>query len=88
MLGGNDGGGVGGQGFFAVAIALIRADTDIRNPVRGKGGSDTRRAEFAGRCGDTCIRYLFISIKNTPPPIKRPLNKANIHPKRIQNLYR
>ena len=85
---GNEGRGVGGKSLFAVAVSFACIDADVRETMRGKGCLDTGRAEFVGRCGNTCIRYLLISIKNPPPPIKIALNKANILLSRIQYLYR
>ena len=84
----NEGKGVSGNGLVAVAVGFVCIDADIRQSVRGKGCLDTGRAEFVGCCGNTCIRYLLIAIKNPPPPIKIALNKANILLSRIQYLYR
>ena len=55
----NEGRRVSGKQFFAVAIALVRADADIRQSVRGKGCADACRAEFVLSCCNACILTRF-----------------------------
>ena len=42
----NEGRGVSGERFFAVAIGFVCIDADIRQPLRGKECTDACRAEF------------------------------------------
>ena len=59
VLGRDEGRGVSGKSLFAVAVGFIRANTDIRQSLRGKGCTDACRAEFVLCCGDTCILTRF-----------------------------
>ena len=59
IFGDNEGRGVSGERFFAVAIGFVCIDADVRESLWGKGSTDACRAEFVLSCGDACILARF-----------------------------
>ena len=51
----NEGRGVGSNGLFAVAVAFVCTDADVRESLWGKGCPDTCGAEFVLGCCNACI---------------------------------
>ena len=55
----DEGRGVGSNGLFAVAVAFVCTDADVRESLWGKGCPDTCGAEFVLGCCNACILARF-----------------------------